>query len=98
MSELTTRELMDRVARLETAMQELTLKLQKETRNNADLDRLNTELRRLIEKDVIDAFDRIKNIELKFFPNLARDISQLNSIIGEGDGKAWNPLDRRGVG
>jgi len=32
---------------------------------------------------VSDAFLRIKNIELKFFPNLGRDIDKLYDIIGD---------------
>jgi hypothetical protein len=88
-------ELVARIAHLEMDIEGLTLKLEKEIKHNANMDRLNTELRKLIENDVIDAFERIKNIELKFFPNLAGDIMRLNGIIGEDDGKAWNPLDQR---
>jgi regulator of replication initiation timing len=88
-------ELVARIAHLEMDIEGLTLKLEKEIKHNANMDRLNTELRKLIENDVIDAFERIKNIELKVFPNLAGDIMRLNGIIGEDDGKAWNPLDQR---
>jgi hypothetical protein len=89
------KELAEKLGELETVIKALAEKLDKEIRHNANMDRLNTELRKLVENDVIDAFARIKNIELKFFPNLAGDISRLNDVIGEGDGKAWNPLDHR---
>jgi hypothetical protein len=94
-SDPTTQELLAKIGQLEAAVHGLTEKLEKEIKHNVNMDRLNTELRKLIETDVIDAFERIKNIELKFFPNLAGDITRVNDIIGEADPKAWNPLDRR---
>ena len=94
-NQIDTKELAAKISQLEAVIQALTQKLEKEIKHNANMDRLNTELRKLIENDVIDAFERIKNIELKFFPGLASDIIRLNGIIGEGDGKAWNPLDQR---
>jgi len=86
-------ELAEKLGELETVVRTLAEKLDQEIRHNANMDRLNTELRKLVENEVIDAFARIKNIELKLFPNLASDISHLNDVIGEGDGRAWNPLD-----
>jgi len=90
-----TKELAEKFSELEAVIMVLAETLDKEIKHNANMDRLNTELRKLIERDVVDAFERIKNIELKFFPNLASDISHLNDVIGETDGKAWNPLDHR---
>lgn len=49
----------------------------------------------LNSRDIADAFDRIINIEVKFFPNLADDIVDLHKIIGDGENKADNPLDHR---
>jgi hypothetical protein len=92
--EPTIRDLMEKISALEASAAALQIKLDKESKHNANMDRLNTELRHLLEKDVVAAFERIKNIELKIFPNLAGDIVQLNNIIGD-DAKAWNPLDRR---
>jgi regulator of replication initiation timing len=94
-NQIDTKELAQKFSELEAVVGALEKKLEKEIRHNANMDKLNTELRKIIENDVIDAFERIKNIELKFFPNLASDIVCLNDIIGEGDGKAWNPLDHR---
>jgi len=47
------------------------------------------------ERELVDAFQRIANIELDYFPKLAGDLVQLHTIIGEGDDKAYNPLDFR---
>lgn len=90
-----TKELLYRISQLETAMAVFTEKLDKAVRHNSNMHRLNIQHRELIESDLVDAFERIKNIELKVFPNLAEDIIHLNDIIGEGNGKAWNPLDQR---
>lgn len=49
----------------------------------------------LVERDVVDAFDRIKNMEFTIFPNLAKDIVDVYRITGEGENKAHNPLDHR---
>lgn len=95
MSEPTVADLMKKIELLEAGMETTRAKLDEEIKHNANMDRLNTELRKLIEKDVIDAFERIKNIELRLFPNLACDISEINKIIGEGENRAWNPLDHR---
>jgi sugar-specific transcriptional regulator TrmB len=95
MSEPTTKELADKIARMEETIDDLSRKLDKEIRHSANMFRLNTEIRTLIENDVIDAFERAKHIELTIFPNLGSDIVNLNRIVGEGDGKAWNPLDKR---
>jgi predicted nucleic acid-binding Zn-ribbon protein len=35
-----------------------------------------------LQKEVSDAFERIQNIELKFFPNLASDLDHLHNVIG----------------
>jgi hypothetical protein len=50
---------------------------------------------KLIEEDQDDAFNRLKNIELKVFPNLAQDILRVNDIIGDGGNKRHNGLDYR---
>jgi len=94
-SEPTIKELLDRIAGLESAIEALALKLNKEIKHNEQMDRLNTLLRKMTEDDVVDAFERITNIEFKIFPNLARDIRDLHRIIGWSDDNAWNPLDKR---
>jgi hypothetical protein len=42
-----------------------------------------------------ELFDRLKNVELTVFPNLADDINQLYDIIGTRAAKRRDPLDRR---
>ena len=95
MDEPTIKQFTQRIAVLEAAVESLKEQLEKEVKHNANMDRLNSELRGLIEADVIDALERVKNIELKVFPNLVRDIIEVNKIIGTGDDNRWNPLDHR---
>jgi len=49
----------------------------------------------MIQDSNVDAFDRIKNIELKFFPNLATDLNQLDGIIKGDDNQKESPFERR---
>ena len=95
MSQPTVTELLEKIAGLERTVVALALKLEKESNHTAAMFTLNTEIRTLIENEVMDAFERIKQIELTLFPNLAGDIVRLHRIVGEGDGRAWNPLDKR---
>src|SRR5580693_1901226 len=88
-------ELLKRISRLEALVSTLTEELDKFGRWMNDGDRLIIERIKLVERDLDDAFGRIKNIELHTFPHLAGDIVHLNGIIGEGEEKAENPLDRR---
>lgn len=46
------------------------------------IDDLNTKLRHANERDIEELFDRIKQLELAVYPNLAADIKQLNRVIG----------------
>ena len=49
-----------------------------------------------MDRDLADARDRIKHLELAVFPNLGKDIKQMRDIIGDGgDDKSENPLDKR---
>ncbi len=48
-----------------------------------------------MDRDLANAYDRIKNLELTVFPNLAKDIKQVRDIIGDGEDKSENPLDKR---
>ena len=50
---------------------------------------------KMIEREVREAFERIKHLELSLFPNLGTDIVAVRDIIGEGEDRAENPLDRR---
>jgi hypothetical protein len=88
-------ELTARIARLEAHIEELSVKLEKVARQQVDWDKIDAEHMKLIDRDLADAFERIKNIELKYFPNLASDILRLHEIIGEGEDRAYNELDHR---
>jgi predicted nucleic acid-binding Zn-ribbon protein len=79
---------------LEGQLQKLAVKLDKIAKQQTDWDRLNSRRIKLIEEDQADAFSRLKNIELKLFPELASDIARLRNIIG-GDDKRHNGLDYR---
>jgi hypothetical protein len=79
---------------LEGQLQKLAVKLDKIAKQQTDWDRLNSRRIKLIEEDQDDAFSRLKNIELKLFPELASDIARLRNIIG-GDDKRQNGLDYR---
>ena len=48
-----------------------------------------------LDGELTDAFGRIKNIELKFFPNLASDLDQLHRVIGEPPPEKECPHERR---
>jgi hypothetical protein len=91
-SRIENQALADKISRLEATVQALTEKLEKEISRNAKFT-----LRQLdgIDGDVAELFDRIKHIEVKFFPNLARDIVRMYEIIGEDEDKGHNPLDSR---
>ena len=58
-------------------------------------DEINDTFRRLSEKDIAYAFERIEKIEHLLFPHLQGDINRLSDIIGEGDNKGFNPADFR---
>jgi hypothetical protein len=51
-------------------------------------DDVQTEFRKLTDRDVAYAFERIANVEKVVFPNLGADVAQLTDIIGHGNGKA----------
>jgi hypothetical protein len=48
-----------------------------------------------MDRDLADARERIKNLELTVFPNLAKDMKQVGDIIGDSGDKSENPLDKR---
>jgi molecular chaperone GrpE (heat shock protein) len=83
------------IARLEARIEDLSSGLTRLAKVAREYDELLSRQSNMIEKSVEDAFARIVNLELKVFPNLAGDIDRLHGIIGDGDNKAYNPLDRR---
>jgi len=86
--------LIERISKLEALVGTLAVEIKKFARWMQDGDRLIIERIRIVERHQEDAFERIKNMELKLFPDLARDIIRLNDIVGDGENKADNPLDR----
>lgn len=88
-------ELKQTVARLEARLEELGTDYRKVVRSLGRYDELNAKHCNLLEKELVNAFERIKHIELTLFPNLMPDITRVHDIIGEGEDKADNPLDHR---
>jgi hypothetical protein len=93
-----TEEITARIARLEAAVEALTLKVEKQIKHNDGMHRLADRMHNRIDNSLADAFERIKNMELRLspnlVPNLVSDILRLHEIVPP-DGKAWNPLDYR---
>jgi hypothetical protein len=101
--------LKDRLKRSEARHAELSKKYEKlvERLDRIDEDSLrigellNERVKFLAEQQEVimelmeDAFDRIKNVELTLFPNLASDIKHLYGILGTRPVKRRDPLDRR---
>src|ERR1700730_1894698 len=85
--------LKDEVVRLEARLEELAADYRKAVRALAGYDELLNKHCHLLDKELADAFGRIKNVELRIFPNLARDMTHLYDIMGDGEDKADNPLD-----
>jgi hypothetical protein len=80
---------------LEARLDGLLKRLDKIAKFSHDYDLLQDKHLRILGRQQEDAFERIINLEVKFFPNLIKDIYRLHDIIGEGDNKAYNPLDWR---
>jgi hypothetical protein len=87
--------LTNRVISLELRLEELVADYRKCVRALGGYDELLNKHCKLLDEEVADDFARIKNIELKFFPHLAKDIDRLGRIIGDPEEKPENPLDRR---
>src|ERR1700736_2922224 len=88
-------ELRQKIARLEARLEELGTDYRKVVRSLGRYDELNAKHCNMLEKELADAFERIKHIELTLFPNLMPDITRLHGIIGDVEDKADNPLDHR---
>jgi predicted nucleic acid-binding Zn-ribbon protein len=80
---------------LETRLDGLLKRLDRISKGSYEYDMLLDKHIKILDQQQKDAFERIINLEVKFFPNLIKDISRLHNIIGEGDNKICNPLDRR---
>lgn len=84
-----------RLARLEGKLEALSFDLNRLAKVNFDSHVQFDKHLHIIERELSDAFGRIKNLELTVFPNLAHDITQLRDVIGKGEDTSENPLDRR---
>src|SRR5437764_11543498 len=84
-----------KIADLEARLAKLTDKHQRDVKALMGCDDILDKHRKAMHAELTDAFERIKKIELSLFPHLAHDIDDLNRVIGEGDTKAYNPLDFR---
>jgi hypothetical protein len=85
----------DRLARTEKELDRLVKSFGRSLNDLMGLYELVNKHLHMHDVELTDAFDRIKNMELKFFPNLARDVDRLHKIIGQGEDLAHNPLDHR---
>jgi hypothetical protein len=86
-----------RVADLEQRLATLSEKQQRDVTALMGCDEVLNKHRKLNDAELADAFARIVKLELTVFPHLARDMTDLNRMIGDGDDdqKAYNPLDFR---
>jgi predicted nucleic acid-binding Zn-ribbon protein len=89
------KELEERIKNLEAQVKALLDGLNKLSKNSYEYDMLLNQHVKILDRQQDDAFGRIKNLEFKVFPNLAQDIKQAFDTIGDDNGKADNPLDRR---
>jgi predicted nucleic acid-binding Zn-ribbon protein len=91
------RQLLARIARLEKRFDTLENGLTRLVKSNREYDAAHARHVELARTELHNALERIVNLELKVFPNLAGDIDCLHNIIGDGDAnhQAHNQLDRR---
>ena len=47
------------------------------------------------DRQIDEGLERIKTLELHAFPQVAADIVAIHQVIGDGESRADNPLDRR---
>lgn len=84
-----------RIEQLETDFKTLDAKHNRAVDALAGYDQLLNQHCKLLDKEMTDAFERIKYLEVKVYPGLLDDITQIENVIGEADDKALNPLDSR---
>jgi hypothetical protein len=94
MSEPTSAEFRERIAKLEARVDALTVRLEKEIKQNHALYRLGNALRASMKSRLDDIGERMKHIELKLFPNLAGAMRSVQEIV-QFDENGWNELDYR---
>lgn len=85
----------ERIKTLEEQVEKLDNRLNRLAKVHVEYNELLDMQLKTIEQYQEDLFQRLKNIELKVFPHLAEGITHLRDIIGDGDDKVNNPLDRR---
>jgi hypothetical protein len=84
-----------RTARLDAKLEALSTEFKKAVKVFADFDKLLMHHCKTHDTQFEDAWARIKNLEFSVFPNLARDIVDLQNIIGDDDSPASKQLDSR---
>jgi predicted nucleic acid-binding Zn-ribbon protein len=88
-------DLKAKIADLEAQLTKLANKHQRDVKALMGCDDVLSKHRKAMNAELNDAFERIINLELTVFPHLSGDITRLNRLIGEGDQRAYNPLDFR---
>lgn len=84
-----------RVAELELRIVELRSDLRRYVKAFVVCDDIQDKFRRLADRDITDLFERLARVELALFPDLPKDLSAVDNIIGPGDGKAYHSEDFR---
>src|SRR5580704_16594219 len=84
-----------KVTQLETCLEQLTTKQQRDVKALMGLDDILDKHRKAMKSELNDALERVAHIELTLFPHLPKDLSHLNGLIGDHETKAYNPLDFR---
>jgi hypothetical protein len=88
-------QLLERMVRLERENARLHNELQRLTKAVSSHNQTTQRYCSIYDRDIAYAFERLANVELSVFPNLARDLVDLDKITGPCDDKANNPFDRR---
>lgn len=88
-------ELLAKIERLEQRLEAQAFDLQRLAKACMGYDEQLDRHCKIHDGQIADAYGRIINLELKVFPNLARDMAGLHDVIGDADGRADHPLDRR---
>jgi len=89
------RRLLERTSQFETRIDALEKSLLKTAKSANDFEEALMRSWRRNNQQLEDAFARIANIELKYFPNLASDLTQLHKVIGETGSQPECPEERR---
>ncbi len=87
--------LKDKIAKLEARLDEFIASHRRTMRLAGECDDLLAVRCDIADRELDDVRQRVGNIEIKYFPKLRKDLARLDGIIGDGEPKAYNPLDFR---